>query len=75
MIGLEGSSKADETDTDKSSNTAVTFSVNYPADHEKEAVFVSDVTKYYYKVKAVGKNALKADFETGLSSAVKVKAK
>ena len=75
VIGLEGSSKADETDTDKSSNTAVTFSVNYPADHEKEAVFVSDVTKYYYKVKAVGKNALKADFETGLSSAVKVKAK
>lgn len=47
VIGLEGSSKADETDTDESSNTTVTFSFNYPADHEKEAVFVSDVTKYY----------------------------
>ena len=30
---------------------------------------------YYYKVVAVGTNALQADFETGMSSAVKVKAK
>lgn len=30
---------------------------------------------YYYKVAAVGTNALQADFETGMSSAVKVKAK
>lgn len=30
---------------------------------------------YYYKVVAVGVNGLKADFETGMSSAVKVKAK
>lgn len=30
---------------------------------------------YYYKIAAVGKNALKADFTTGMSSAVKVKAK
>ena len=32
-------------------------------------------TTYYYKVVAVGTNALQADFETGMSSAVKVKAK
>ena len=30
---------------------------------------------YYYKVVAIGTNALQADFETGMSSAVKVKAK
>ena len=30
---------------------------------------------YYYKVVAVGKNALKADFESAKSKAVKVKAK
>ena len=32
-------------------------------------------TTYYYKVVAVGTNALQADFETEMSSAVKVKAK
>ena len=45
----------------------------------KKTTYVDKTTKkgktYYYKVVAVGKNGLKADFETAMSSAKKVKAK
>ncbi len=45
----------------------------------KKTTYTDKTTKkgktYYYKVVAVGKNSLKADFETAKSSAVKVKAK